>query len=171
MKTEKPLDKLSLQNSGQYYLARYASSSANLRRILQQKIGRSGTNAEAHAHALVEELIEQWIENGTLSDTAYASACAQSLRSKGKSKQHIVSYLQQKGIDPSIIASVFSDETDEEGVDPEIEAAHRWLKRKRRGSYRPEGSTAIEQQKDREALHRQGFSSAVVRTVLKEEIS
>ena len=68
-KQQKPVTAQYLENAALYYLQRFASSSANLRRVLMGKVERSarahGTDREEGA-ALVEALIERYLRSGCL---------------------------------------------------------------------------------------------------------
>ncbi|MCH9053159.1 MAG: RecX family transcriptional regulator, partial [Proteobacteria bacterium] len=64
-----------LRNSARYYLDRYATSSAHLRRLLLDKVARSarahGTDPQAGA-AAVDALIAEFLGAGLLDDARYA---------------------------------------------------------------------------------------------------
>jgi len=68
-----------LRNSARYYLDRYATSSAHLRRLLLDKVARSarahGTDAEAGA-AAVDALIAEFLGAGLLDDARCARSSA-----------------------------------------------------------------------------------------------
>src|SRR3954463_6979106 len=70
-KQQKPVTAQYLENAALHYLQRFASSSANLRRVLMGKVERSarahGTDREEGA-AMVEALIERYLRSGLLED-------------------------------------------------------------------------------------------------------
>ena len=68
------------------YLGRYASSSANLRRVLLRRARRrtpASPEAVLQAAVLVDALIERYRLSGLLDDDAYAAARVQSLHRRG----------------------------------------------------------------------------------------
>src|SRR5690349_25011624 len=76
------VDAAYLERAALHYLERFASSSANLRRLLLQKVRRSaaahGTDPE-EGRAAVEALILRFAAAGLLDDDAYAKARAATL--------------------------------------------------------------------------------------------
>ena len=76
-RTPRPVTEARLERAAQRYLDRYASSTANLRRILMAKVTRSaqlhGTDPDEGA-AQVECLLARLTAGGLLDDAAYAAA-------------------------------------------------------------------------------------------------
>lgn len=122
-KTQKPVTAQYLENAALYYLQRFASSSANLRRVLMGKVERSarahGTDREEGA-ALVEALIERYLRSGLLDDKAYAEAKAASLHRRGTSTRGIRGKLALKGLETDHIDAAL------ETVDEETPAIRNW---------------------------------------------
>src|SRR5690348_16367862 len=95
-----------LERAALHYLGRYASSSANLKRVLMRKVQRSaaahGTDPEAGAR-LVEALVERYVGAGLVDDRAYAAQKAQSLARRGTSRHGIRGRLALKGVGSGLI--------------------------------------------------------------------
>ena len=81
----KSLDRDGLERAALGYLARYASSSENLRQVLLRRLARaSGERVAAAAQMrLVAAIVERYLAAGLLDDAAYAAQQAESLRRRG----------------------------------------------------------------------------------------
>ncbi|HEX7970572.1 MAG TPA: RecX family transcriptional regulator [Stellaceae bacterium] len=157
-----------LENAALFYLERFASSSANLRRVLMRKVARS-----AHAHGtdpaegarMVDDLIARYLRSGLLDDAGYAAQQAASLRRRGTSRFGIRGKLKVKGVDADLIDTTL-ERLDEEQGGGEMDAACALARRRRLGPYRPKEARAAHRQKDLATLARAGFSLDVARRVL-----
>ncbi len=157
-----------LENAALHYLERFASSSANLRRVLMRKVARS-----AHAHGtdlaegarMVDDLVARYLRSGLLDDAAYAAQQAASLHRRGTSRFGIRGKLKVKGVDAELIGAALDGLGEEQGGG-EIAAACALVRRRRLGPYRPPQARAAHRQKDLAALARAGFSLDVARRVL-----
>jgi regulatory protein len=153
-----------LENAALHYLQRFASSSANLRRVLLRKVHRS---AEAHGTdpaegtAWVDALIERYRQAGLLDDAAYAAAKTASLARRGTSPRGIRQKLSQKGVEGEII----DESIGELGENADLRAAVNFARRRRLGPFRPGGREAVFE-KELAALGRAGFSYETARRVL-----
>ena len=160
-----------LRNAALYYLERFATSSANLRRILLRKVKRSvrhhGTD-EAEGAAAVDALIAGFEASGLLNDRAYAEALVDSLRRRGGSTRAIRAKLMAKGIDPEIVNQALVVDA-EDYREPELTAALALARRRRLGPYRAPEKRQETRQKDLAALARAGFSYDIARKVIEAE--
>src|SRR3990167_9091342 len=161
----------SLENAAVYYLQRFASSSANFRRVMMRRVDRSarfhGTDRDEGAK-MVDGLIRRVIDNGLLNDLAYAEALAGSRHRRGASRRTVFVKLKQKGLDDEIIRAAvdaLADETDE----PELAAAVILARRRRLGPFRPNNQRASLRDKDMAALARAGFGYDMVVKVIDAE--
>ncbi len=165
-----------LENAALHYLQRFATSSANLRRVLMRKVQRA---AEAHGSdpaegaALVEALVARYQAAGLLDDRQYAAAKAASLQRRGASSRAIRERLAVKGVDRDLISETVSRLHDEEGGD--LAAAAAFARRRRLGPFRPAmggraaGKAADDtarQGKELAAMARAGFAFEVARRIL-----
>ncbi len=155
-----------LDNAALYYLGRFASSSANLRRILQRKVARAAARGAdtTGAEALIEALIERYLASGLLDDRAYAVQTAASLVRRGGSRYAIAGKLAQKGVPAELVKAALQGLDDAAGS--EIAAAAAFARRRRLGPYRPEDRRASARQKDLASLARAGFGLDLARRVI-----
>ncbi len=162
-----------LRNSAHYYLERYASSSAHLRRLLLAKVAHSarahGTDPEEGAVA-IEALIAELLGAGLLDDTRYAAERARILHRRGASARAIHAGLRAKGVKADDIERALAG-LREEAAEPELAAALAYARRRRLGPYRgPEARAGMHDKdlraKDLAALGRRGFGYDLARRVI-----
>jgi len=167
-RTGRPLDLEDLEARAVDYLARYASSAANLRRVLRNKVERSarlhGTDREAGL-AAVDALVERLAGSGVLDDRRFAEARARSLFQRGGSRRAIAGKLASKGVGTEDTVAAL-DGLAELAADPELEAACAFAKRRRLGPFRDPATRAAWRDKDLAALGRAGFSYNLARRVV-----
>jgi len=88
----RPVTSEDLESLALDYLARFASSAANLRRVLRDKVERSarlhGTNREAGL-AAIDRLVERLAAAGDVDDRRFAEGRAASLFRRGASRRAI----------------------------------------------------------------------------------
>ncbi|PTW60242.1 regulatory protein [Breoghania corrubedonensis] len=153
-----------LMRSAVAYLERYASSSENLRRVLERKVARAAYAHDRDASEFSEMIaaaVERCIQLGLVDDAAYAETRASSLRRRGASKRQIEAKLAAKGVAKRLIERVLAaDETDE------TEAARRFARRRRLGPWRTRGNRDDYRERDMAALCRAGFGFDVARDVV-----
>ena len=160
-----------LRNSALYYLERYASSSAHLRRVLLAKVARS---ARAHdsdleeGAAAVEALIAELLGAGLLDDTRYAGERARILHRRGASARAIRAGLLAKGIEADDIERALAS-LREEAAEPELAAALAYARKRRLGPYRDPATRAERREKDLAALGRKGFGYDMARRVIETD--
>ena len=163
--TAKSLDRAAL-----HYLGRYASSAANLRRVLMRRVERSawahGTHADVGAEQ-VEDIVERFRRSGLLDDLAYAEGRAQSLHRRGASLRAIRMRLVAKGVAADDIEAALAT-LGEDTADPDRKAAFAYAKKRRIGPWRKRERDAL-RERDLAALSRQGFSYDLARWVVGAE--
>lgn len=158
-----------LFRAGAFYLERYASSSQNLRRILERKVARrlAGRDGEAPdpgdaaAHReMVEATIARFIELKLLDDRSFAEARFSSLRRRGASLRQAGARLSQKGVDRETIDRLAAgDDTGDR------RAAFVYARRRRLGPHRAR-DRAERRDRDIAAMMRAGFSLADARAAI-----
>ncbi len=165
-KTPRALTATSLENAALYHLGRFASSSANLRRILLRKVARAAGEGgdTAEGTRLVDELIARYLASGLLDDRNYAAQAASSLARRGASRFSIGGRLAQKGVPSELVKEAFGSL--EESGNSELAAACALVRRRRLGPYRPAASRPTWYRKDMATLARAGFGFDLVRRVL-----
>ncbi|WP_185983646.1 regulatory protein RecX [Aureimonas mangrovi] len=143
-----------------HYLERYASSSGNLRRVLERKAARrlreadDGDGEPPDVIALIDETLARLLELKLIDDAEFARARVASLRRRGASRRQTAAKLAEKGVERETAeAAMAADETDER------EAALAYARRRRLGPHR---AREREERRDRDvaAMMRAGFSYA-----------
>ncbi len=156
-KKQKSITAKRLENIALYYLGRYDSSSAKLRRILMQRVEKSrisGAEVPCEVSLWIDEIIGKMQSYGYLDDKKYAENLVRRLRSSSRSVRFILMKLAQDGVDEEIIATLgLSGEEDEQ-------AAVGWAKKHGLGK-NPDG-----REKDLAKLARAGFSYENARIAL-----
>lgn len=162
-----------LENAAVYYLGRFASSSANFRRVMMRRVERSarfhGDDASEGAR-MVEDLIKRFMENGLLDDDAYAKGLAASLNRRGGSARAVRAKLRHKGLDNETIEAALAA-LSEEMEQPELAAAVALARRRRLGPFRPKAKRGEMRDKDLAALARAGFGYGMALKVIDAETS
>jgi len=167
-----------LDNVAAYYLARYASSSVNLKRVLMRRAGRSCAFHETpleDAEAMIDDLVERYSQAGFLNDENYALNLARSLRNKGKSARMILRKMYEKGIEAELAQSSLKATDDhflareEAAENAEEIAAWRFARKRRLGPFRAAVERPDYRKKDLGSLARAGFSYDTAREVLDQE--
>jgi len=168
-KAPKRISKTYLENAALYYLQRYATSAANLRRVLMRKVKRSCTFHQTEVDdfaPLVDELVARYTNVGLIDDKVFAQAKASSLRRQGHSGRSIIARLQVKGLTSAQIEAAMRN-VDDGNEDAEIAAAHTYAKRKKLGPWRKKNITDPKDlQKEMAAMARAGFSYDIARRAL-----
>ncbi|HTV44454.1 MAG TPA: RecX family transcriptional regulator [Stellaceae bacterium] len=148
------------------YLGHYASSAANLRRVLLRRLRRRRSDPDpgvrAPAVLLVDALIERYQRSGLLDDAAYATARAHTLQRRGESTTRIRARLAASGIENSLITTVIG-ELRADRADLDLAAACIFARRRRLGPYR---RGPADPARDLGAFARAGFSRTIAVQVL-----
>ena len=170
-KAPKKISAAYLENAALYYLQRYATSTANFRRVLRRKIDRScrhhGEDPGKH-YPLVEDLVRRYAAVGLLDDAAFARARVSSLRRQGRSRKAILAKLAARGLGPGEVEEALAEA--DEGGEAEFEAACRLARRKKIGPWRTSPlADPKDRQKEMAALARAGFSYDIARRALEHE--
>ncbi len=149
-----------LHNAGLAYLQRFPASTAHFRQVMHRKIKRScAFHTDQDEIACVEMLgpvIEKFKRYGLLDDSAYLRGMVTSLRRRGLSVQAIGAKLLSKGYTRAEVNKQVGlfDEEESDG-NGELQAALRFIKRKKLGPYRKKEADT---KKDLASLARAGFS-------------
>lgn len=146
------------------YLDRYASSSANLRRVLARKVMRAAAAHQrdpAEFDGIIDAVVARCERSGLVDDRQYAQTKVASLRRRGGSRRQIAAKLSAKGVDRVLIEKTLA------GDDGDEEAAARTLARRRRlGPWRTRGDRSDFRDKDMASICRAGFSFDTARKVI-----
>lgn len=144
------------------YLGRYASSAANLRRVLMRRARRYSPETAQQAGSLIEALIVRYRESGLLDDAAYAAGRVESLRRRGDSLKAIRARLAAKGVPAEVAADAVSG-LRHSATDPDVAAACAFARRRRLGPFR---RGMADRQRELAAFARAGFGRRVAEAVL-----
>jgi len=163
-----------LGNVARFYLERYATTEAGLRRYLMRKVNLSakehGTVPQEGAE-IIEDLISKFRDLNFLNDERYAEGRSGSLHRKGMSLRAIRQDLSLKGVSEDLINKSI-DLIREESSNPDLEAAISYARRRRLGPYRTDDKREERRDKDLAALGRKGFSFAIAeRVILADDIT
>lgn len=153
-----------LERAALYYLERYSSSEANLRRVLLRKVQnacRHHGDDPAGFMLAIDEVVARKVASGLIDDKRYAQNRTASLERRGLSQRMIRLKLRAKGVDRDIVETSTAREPE-----AELEAARVTARRKRLGPWRTRGDPAEFRQKDIAAMMRAGFNSAIARAVV-----
>ena len=169
----KPATPERLERVALFHLERFASSAANLRRVLMRRVHKSvqihGTDP-AEGAAAIEALIQRFLAAGMLDDKVYAEARAARLHRRGASARKIAASLADKGIDRALIGATLDEDDSETGHTArpggDLAAAAALARRRRLGPYRPAEKRAEFRQKDLGTFARAGFGRAIAVLVL-----
>jgi regulatory protein len=168
-KTPRKITAQRLENMALHYLGRYASSSANLRRVLMRKVARAAAAHDsdpAEGVKLIEDLIARYLRSGLIDDRAYAAQKAASLQRRGASRFGIKGKLRQKGVTGALIDDALQGLEEQGSTASELASACALARRRRLGPYREKSKRQEMRDKDLAALSRAGFSFEVARRVL-----
>lgn len=122
--------------------------------------------------ALVETLVQKFLQSGLLNDESYARGLVESLRRRGKSSRVITNILKTKGFDQALALTFLQDHAQTSGGDlssADLTAALAYVRKKKLGAFR--GDKPASPQKDLASMARAGFSYEISRRVLDFEES
>ena len=167
-KVRKPVTAERLERAAYFYLGRFASTRANLRRVLLRKLDRAEDlppEAKTSLTQVIDRLLERFEASGMLNDAVFAEGKIVSLRRRGDSQRTIRQKLTMKGVEKDVAEEKLAeDEQDDLG------AAWAFARRRRLGPYRPADKRAEFRQKDMAAFGRAGFDYRTAKTVVEGEI-
>ena len=147
------------------YLARYASSAANLRHVLLRRARRllgADRDALRAVDALIEGLVTRYEAAQLLDDRAYAAARARRDLVRGRSMSRIAAGLAAKGVGATEAAAAIAALRDG-ATDPDLIAAVAFARRRRLGPFRAQ---ARERDHELAAFARAGFAPPIAEAVL-----
>jgi len=147
------------------YLGRYASSTENLRRVLQRRVrrrSRDDPDAGHRAAALIDAAVERHRRSGLLDDEAYAARRSEALHRRGESLAKIRARLLAKGISGAVAAKALGA-LRSGAADPDLAAACAFARRRRLGPYR---RAAPDPMRELGVFARAGFARRIAERVL-----
>jgi regulatory protein len=166
----KPVTAERLHKAALHYLERYASSAANLRRVLMRRVdraARAGISDREEGTALVAQEVERCRAGGLVDDKVYAEGRVQSLHRQGKPRSAIKRALQVKGVGATEIEQAV-EHLQRDNADPDLAAALTLARRRRIGPFRVAGR-GENKQRDLAVLGRAGFSYEIARKIVEAD--
>lgn len=154
-----------------FYLERFATTAAHLRRVLLRRALRDAEALDldpAQVRRDVDAAVARVVAAGLVDDRLFAEGRARRLAEGGRSPAGIRAALAGKGLEPEAVAAALG-RLGEERADPELAAAVVHARRRRLGPWRPAGTRAALAARDLAALARAGFSYRVARAVVDAE--
>ena len=160
----KPVKLSYLKASALHYLSSRSASREMLRAVLERRSKRrlQVRSLDAEIPALIETVLDEFVELGLLDDQRFAEGRRATLERKGFSKRRIELGLRLKGLDAETIRSALVDEVDEAAQ------ARRFAERRRLGPWRKSAAAEDRYKKDLGALMRAGFSFTIAKQALAE---
>jgi regulatory protein len=152
-----PLDPASLRALALFYVGRYATTTARLRRYLTTRLrvrGWAGDTPPA-----LDALIAQIAALGYVNDRAFGEARARGLASKGYGARRVAQDLRASGIAPDDIADITA-------TSDAAAAAERYAQRRRFGRWDSAPADPLRTRKQFAAMVRAGHAPSAIRTAL-----
>ena len=163
-----------LHNIAKFYVERFATTAANLRRVLTRRVDKACKHHGDDRAAMlpwVEAAVEKLVKLKVVDDARYALDRARSLRRLGRSPQKIRASLMAKGVASALVRdAIAATELTDSGGDATYEAAVAYARRRRLGPFRVFKGSADDKRKqatkDLAAMGRAGFSYDMARRVM-----
>ncbi len=181
-KPSKPINAIRMERIATHYLARYAGTSASLRRVLLKRVRRSAQEHDTDPEvgkAQIETLIERFEASGLLNDGAFALSRARSLHRRGISRRAIRARLRQKGVGEAEVSAALLALAEEAGdaESAELAAAEALARRRRLGPYRRPDAPELSgpehwarRKKELGVLARAGFNYGIAKQIIDREV-
>ncbi len=163
------IDAARLERAALFYLERYSSSSASLRRVLLRRIERvcraRGEDAAPYA-PIADDIVRRAVASGLVDDRLYAQGKVASLRRRGQSARMIAAKLAARGIEFDLAAAAIASH--DQARDTDDGAAALALARKRRlGPFRHDPAERSDRRdRDLAVLARAGYAYDIARRVI-----
>lgn len=156
-KPRPPLQPASLEQLALFYVGRYATTRARLRRYLARKIGERGWAGDTEP--ALDALVARLVELGYVDDRAFAAARAAALRRRGFGDRRVDQALVAAGV-------AGADREAEAGGEAAWTTALRFAARKRLGPYAAAPADAVARRRGLAAMLRAGHSFDIARRLL-----
>lgn len=166
-KNVRPLTSKRLTNIALYYLGRYESSVEQLRKILSRRVLKEklkGADIPADVESVIESILAKMVSDGYVDDRRFAESVARKCQTAGKSRQFLIGKLKTAGIDADLIR-----ELTDGLADSDLDAARRFVQKKKIGRCRPLERQKECFKKDLAAMARAGFSFDVAKKALETD--
>ena len=168
-KKTRKMTKTRLQNIALYYLERFDTSSANLRKVLEQRLIKYSFETPefnlSEAKTWIDEIITYCERYGYINDQRFAELKIDDYLLAGKPARYIHQKMQQKGISEDIVDKILQNRNVNEN-----EMALNFAAKKKIGPFRTDEESRIQnRQKDLGTIVRAGFSYEVAKEIIFAE--
>ena len=160
-----------LRNIALHHIQRYATSSHNLKQVLERRVMKAACPNETDLRAArtwIDEVVDALVRSGVVDDHRYAEGKTLSMLRRGQSPAKVRSYLRSKGLASDAIDDALGHAEETLG-DADFLAAQAYAARRRMGTYRQTEATPDNRQKELAALGRAGFRYDVARRIVDAE--
>jgi len=165
-RTPRRLTRARLEQAALAHVARYACSSAQLRRVLERRVARAADARLLEADAGdVAAILARLTRAGVLDDLAFARMKAASLGRQGRSGRALALALRRFGLDAAAVEAGLAA-AGRDGA-AELARAVIYARRRRLGPFRRAADRAARRDRDLAALARQGFAYNLSRRVIE----
>ena len=169
---KKPTERY-LTNVAKWYIERYRPCSGGLRRALKKRVEaglREHGGDRDEAIEVMEQVIQKMLDNRSIDDAAFARGWVMQYHRRGVTRRDIAQRLRKKGVPRDHIDAALTALEEESEVDPALQAAVAYVRRRRFGPWRTDpGKRAERREKDLAAMVRAGHRYAVSKRVLSLE--
>jgi regulatory protein len=169
-RTPAVLDRQTIETKALAYLDQFDASTARLRRILTDFVGKRahelGVDVTPHLE-IVEATLQRYQQSGLVDDRRYSLSMAQSLVARGASRQAIRVKLYARGVTQDVIDEVLQNLGARQGS--ELDAARALVRKRRLGHYRAAAEQRDNYRRDLGILARAGFDFDTARRALSSE--
>lgn len=142
------------------YVGKYATSLANLEKVMARRARRRYPDMEAGAALEIARSTARFFaDNALVDDAAFAETKARAGMRKGHSKRRIAMGLAAKGVEAETIGTALAEADD-------LPAALNFARRRRIGPWRNVEADPDRLRKEAASLARNGFSGEIVRKVV-----
>lgn len=151
----------SLERSALYYLERFASTRAQLTRVLQRKVLQVARLKPVPPEAAewVTQVVERMVAHGYVDDARYARSKVSALGRRGQSGRAVAQALKMKGVAPPLVAEALQAHDDEA-------AAWSYARRRKLGPYATPEARKARRAAHLAALVRRGFGFSLAKRVI-----
>lgn len=164
------LDQQTIEAKALAYLDKFDASAARLQRILTDFVSKRsrelGVDATPHLETVAATL-QRYQQTGLVDDRRYSRTMAQSLITRGSSRQAIRAKLYARGIAKEVIDEVLQNLGAQQGS--ELDAARALVRKRRLGHYRGAAEQRDNYRRDLGILARAGFDFDTARRALSSE--
>lgn len=157
--SDEPITAAWLERYTAWYLDRWSTTAAGLRRVLARKLRERGGE-----EALIDIEIARLVRLGWVDDERFAEQRARAQHRRGRSGRRIRTDLLRAGVEPEVVQDALSARTEHE--DPEQEAARTYARKRGLGPWRKVPLDPERRKKEMGRMIRAGFPYPVAARIV-----